>query len=197
MKTARIKLTFLEPVLGSSPNDEDIYTRFIGDKAPDAPSLKEEIESLGEDGADIVAERGTTVFPRDVDGTPIFWSYQIEGFFKGTCGFLRTVPGTLSSKLKAYKKQIDGRIFVEGDISTTNLYQRPLRAQTPQGERVSLACSEKIPEGANCEFNITCLIDDDTKLVEEWLDFGKRNGMGQFRSSGFGRFEWEKVEDWH
>ncbi|MBR3247892.1 MAG: hypothetical protein IKG03_05805, partial [Clostridiales bacterium] len=173
MKTARIKLTFLEPVLGSSPNDEDIYTRFIGDKAPDAPSLKEEIESLGEDGADIVAERGTTVFPRDVDGTPIFWSYQIEGFFKGTCGFLRTVPGTLSSKLKAYKKQIDGRIFVEGDESPTNktgrkvrindafpidLYQRPLRAQTPQGERVSLACSERIPEGANCEFNITCLI---------------------------------------
>jgi len=212
MKTARIKLTFLEPVLGSSPNDEDIYTRYIGDKAPDAPSLKEEIESLGEDGADIVAERGTTVFPRDVDGTPIFWSYQIEGFFKGTCGFLRTVPGTLSSKLKAYKKQIDGRIFVEGDISTTNktgrkvrindafpidLYQRPLRAQTPQGERVSLACSEKIPEGANCEFNITCLIDDDTKLVEEWLDFGKRNGMGQFRNAGNGRFAWEKIEDWH
>ena len=127
MKTAKIKLTFLEPVLGSSPNDEDIYTRFIGDKAPDAMSLKEEIESLGEEGADIVAERGTTVFPRDEDGTPIFWSYQIEGFFKGTCGFLRTVPGTLSSKLKAYKKQIDGRIFVEGDVSPTNKTGRKIR----------------------------------------------------------------------
>lgn len=208
MKTARIKLTFLEPVLGSSPNNEEIYTEFIGSKAEDALSLAEEVAALGDD---VVAEKGTTVFPRDNDGTPIFWSYQIEGFFKGTCGFLRTVPGTLSSKLKAYKKEIDGRIFVAGDESPTNktgrkirinnafpmdLYQRPLRAQTAQGERVSLACSERIPEGANCEFNVTCLIDDDTKMVEEWLDFGRRNGMGQFRNSGAGRFAWEKVTDW-
>lgn len=206
MKQMRVKLTFLEPVLGSSPNDDELYTRFIGDKAPDAPSLKEEIEALGEEGADIVAERGITVFPRDDDGTPIFWNYQIEGFFKGTCGFLRTVPGTLSSKIKAYKKNIDGRIFVEGDKSPTNrtgrkvrikdafpmdLFQRPLRAQTAQGERVSLACSERIPAGASCEFTITCLIDEDLPMVKEWLDFGIRNGLGQFRNAGHGRFEWE------
>ena len=208
MKQMRVKLTFLEPVLGSSPNDEDLYSRFIGDKAPDAMSLKEEIEALGEDGADIVIERGTTVFPRDNDGTPIFWNSQIEGFFKGTCGFLRSVPGTLSSKVKAYKKNIDGRIFVEGDITDTNktgrkirikdafpidTFERPLRAQTAQGERVSLARSERIPEGASCEFTITCLVDDDMDMVKEWLDFGRRNGLGQFRNAGHGRFEWEEV----
>lgn len=206
MKQMRVKLTFLEPVLGSSPNDEDLYSRFIGDKAPDAMSLKEEIEALGEDGADIVIERGTTVFPRDNDGTPIFWNYQIEGFFKGTCGFLRSVPGTLSSKVKAYKKNIDGRIFVEGDITDTNktgrkirikdafpidTFERPLRAQTAQGERVSLARSERIPEGASCEFTITCLVDDDMDMVKEWLDFGRRNGLGQFRNAGYGRYSWE------
>lgn len=205
MKTMRVKLTFLEPVLGSSPNNEEIYTEFIGSKAPDAPSLAEEVEALGDD---VVAEKGTTVFPRDDDGTPIFWSYQIEGFFKGTAGFLRTVPGTLSSKVKAYKKNIDGRIFVAGDISSSNktgrkirinnafpmdLFQRPLRASTPQGERVSLACSERIPDGAWCEFNITCLIDDDMEMVKEWLDFGLMNGLGQFRNSGHGRFVWEEV----
>lgn len=205
MKTMRVKLTFLEPVLGSSPNNEEIYTEFIGSKSPDAMTLKEEVEALGDD---VVAEKGTTVFPRDDDGTPLFWNYQIEGFFKGTAGFLRTVPGTLSSKVKAYKKNIDGRIFVEGDISDTNktgrkirindafpmdLYQRPLRASTPQGERVSLACSERIPEGANCEFNITCLVDDDMEMVKEWLDFGRRNGLGQFRNSGMGRFRWEEI----
>lgn len=205
MKTMRVKLTFLEPVLGSSPNNEEIYTEFIGSKAKDAPSLAEEVEALGDD---VVAEKGTTVFPRDEDGTPIFWNYQIEGFFKGTAGFLRTVPGTRSSKVKAYKKNIDGRIFVEGDISETNktgrkirikdafpmdLFQRPLRASTPQGERVSLACSERIPEGASCEFNITCLVDEDMEMVKEWLDFGKRNGLGQFRNSGHGRFVWEEI----
>lgn len=208
MKTMKVKLTFLEPVLGSSPNDEDIYTRFIGDKSPDAPSLEEEIKALGEEGADIVAERGTTVFPRDDDGTPIFWNYQIEGFFKGTAGFLRTVPGTLSSKVKAYKKNIDGRIFVEGEITESNktgrkirikdafpmdLFQRPLRASTPQGERVSLACSERIPAGASCVFSITCYIDEDMEMVKEWLNFGRRNGLGQFRNSGMGRFEWEEI----
>jgi len=204
MKSMKVKLTFLEPVLGTCPNDEEIYTRFIGDKAPDAPSLAEEVEALGDD---VVAERGTTVFPRDDDGTPIFWNYQIEGFFKGTCGFLRTVPDTLSSKVKAYKKTIDGRIFVEGAEGKSNptgrkirinnafpmgLRQRPLRAQTPQGERISLACSEEIPAGAWCEFEVMCLIDSDMDLVKEWLDFGRYNGIGQWRNSGAGRFSWEE-----
>ena len=89
-----------------------------------------------------------------------------------------------------------GRKIRIKDAFPMDLFQRPLRAQTPQGERVSLACSERIPEGASCEFKITCLIDDDTKLVEEWLDFGKRNGLGQFRNAGNGRFSWEKVTDW-
>lgn len=205
MKTMRVKLTFLESILGTSPNNTEIYTEFIGSKAPDAPSLKEEVEALGDD---VVAEKGTTVFPRDDDGTPIFWAYQIEGFFKGTCGFLRSVPDKKSSKVKAYKKTIDGRIFVFGDKSEDNptgrkirinnafpmgLLQRPLRASTAQGERISLACSEEIPAGAWIEFNILMLNDDDEALVKEWLDFGEYNGIGQWRNAGKGRFKWEEV----
>mgnify|MGYP003296481541 FL=1 len=205
MKEMRVKLTFVENVLGSSPNNEEIYTEFIGSKSPDAMTLKEEVEALGDD---VVAEKGTTVFPRDDDGTPMFWSYQIEGFFKGTCGFLRSIDGTKSSKLKAYKKQIDGRIFVYGDRGEENptgrkirinnafpmgLNQRSLRASTPQGERASLACSEEIPAGAWCEFNIRILNDSDEELVKEWLDFGEWNGIGQWRNAGYGRFVWEEV----
>ena len=200
MKEMRVKLTFVENILGSSPNNEEIYTEFIGSKSPDAMTLKEEVEALGDD---VVAEKGTTVFPRDDDGTPMFWSYQIEGFFKGTCGFLRSIEGTKSSKLKAYKKQIDGRIFVYGNKGEDNptgrkirinnafpmgLNQRSLRASTPQGERTSLACSEEIPE-----FNIRILNDSDEELVKEWLDFGEWNGIGQWRNAGYGRFVWEEV----
>ncbi len=205
MKEMRVKLTFVENILGSSPNNEEIYTEFIGSKSPDAMTLEEEVAALGDD---VVAEKGTTVFPRDDDGTPIFWSYQIEGFFKGTCGFLRTIKDTKSSALKAYKKQIDGRIFVYGDRDESNptgrkirinnafpmgLKQRSLRASTPQGERTSLACSEEIPAGAWCEFNIRILNDSDEELVKEWLDFGSWNGIGQWRNAGYGRFVWEEV----
>lgn len=205
MKSMKVRITFLESVLGTCPNNTEIYTEFVGSKAKDAPTLAEEVEALGDD---VVAEKGTTVFPRDDDGTPIFWNYQIEGFFKGTCGFLRSVEGTESSKVKAYKKTIDGRIFVFGEKTEKNptgrkiriegafpmgLLQRPLRAQTAQGERVSLACSEEIPAGATCEFEVKCLVDNDIKLVKEWLDFGEWNGIGQWRNSGHGRFVWEEV----
>lgn len=205
MKTIKVKLTFVENILGTCPNNTDTYMDFIGGKSPDAMTLKEEVEALG---ADVVAEKGMTVFPRDTDGTPIFWSYQIEGFFKGTCGFLAKVADKKSSKIKAYKKNIDGRIFVSGKIGEGNptgrkirienceyigTLQRPLRAQTAQGERVTLACSEEIPAGAWCEFDVMCLNDSDIELVKEWLDFGRYNGIGQWRNSGMGRFVWEEV----
>lgn len=35
--------------------------------------------------------------------------------------------------------------------------------------------------------------DEDEKLVREWLDFGKFNGIGQWRNAGKGRFKWEEV----
>lgn len=49
--------------------------------------------------------------------------------------------------------------------------QRPLRAQTAQGERVSLANSEEIPAGSSCEFEILCMDDTHEAAVMEWLDY--------------------------
>lgn len=146
-----IRITFIEPILGTSPANEDLYREFIGSKAPDAGSIEDEVAALG---ADAVTEKGMTVFPRLRDGTPFLYDYQIKGFFKDTCGGLRRVDGMVSSKIKAYKKEIDKLIFPEprripisfsGEIGEC---QRPLRAQTVQGERISLAISEEIPEGS-------------------------------------------------
>ena len=69
--------------------------------------------------------------------------------------------------------------------------QRPLRAQTAQGERVSLANSEEIPAGATCEFEVLCMDDTHEKAVYEWLDYGELRGIGQWRNSGKGRFVYE------
>ena len=190
-----IELTFLEEVLGTSPNDKDIYSNFIASKAPDATSVEDEIEAVG---AEAVTEKGSTGFPRNEDGEPIIWDYQLKGFFKDACGALRRVPGTLSSKVKAYKKIIDGVVFIHERQSVfrvpesgeIGICERPLRAETPQGARVALARSETVPAGTKLRFTLILLDKQYWPLVQEWLDYGKLRGIGQWRNSGKGRFEW-------
>ena len=196
MKTLKVRITFIEELLGSSAATPDIHEEFIASKAPDAPSMEEEVAALG---VEEYVEKSMTVFPRNADGQPIIWDYQIRGFFKAACGFLRKVKDSKSSGLKAFKKEIDGLIHVkprsipiifDGEIGTC---QRPLRAETAQGARVALANSESIPAGATAEFEIIMLNDADEKLVREWLDFGQWNGLGQWRNSGKGSFTWEEI----
>lgn len=197
MKDINVKLTFIEPVLGSSPSNEDLYYDYVGSKAPDATTIEDEVESLGVDG---VVEKGMTIFPKNEEGKPFLYDYQVKGFFKDTCGGLRKVPGTESSKIKAFKKEIDKLIFaiprriVFENVTDTTTLQRPLRAQTAQGERISLAISEVIPAGATVTFTIRCLLDGHEKAVREWLDYGKLSGLGQWRNSGMGRFTWEEIK---
>jgi hypothetical protein len=197
MKTIKVRLTFTESILGTSPANENVYRDFIGSKAPDADTVEDEVAMLG---ADAVAAKGMTIFPKLDDGTPFFWDYQIKGFFKDTCGGLRRVKGTKSSGIKAYKQVIDKLIFPEPRTipilfdGEMGVCQRPLRAQTMQGERVSLASSEEIPAGAVIEFDITMLEDSLYDVVVEWLDYGRYSGIGQWRNSGRGRFTWELLE---
>ena len=198
MKTIEAKLTFTEEVLGTSPNDEDIYRNFIGSKAPDAQTVEEEVAAMG---ADAVVEKGMTVFARDEDGKPCLYDYHIKGHFKDACSMLKKATGSLSKDIKAHKKMIDGLIFVNPRLipleipegKTMGVCQRPLRAQTAQGERVALAMSESVPAGTTCTIEITCLTDDDIKYVREWLDYGAWRGIGQWRNSGCGRYTWEEI----
>ena len=196
MKNLKVRLIFSEGLLGTAPSDKEIYEKFIGDKAPDAPTLEQEIASVG---TEEVIEKGMTIFPRNSAGHPFLYDYQIKGFFKDACGMLARVKTSESAKLKAYKKIIDGLVFVSpreiplqtaGDIVTC---QRPLRAQTAQGERVALAISEEAPPGTSVEFIISLLDDAHEKAVREWLDYGTLRGIGQWRNSGKGRFEWEDI----
>lgn len=202
MKTLKVRLTFTEPALGTAPANADIYRDFIGSKAPDASTVEDEVAALG---ADAVIEKAMTVFPKLEDGTPFFYDYQLKGFFKGACKFLWKVPGSESGKVKAYKKAVDGNIFVtprkipvrspDGKPLEIGKCERPLRADTPQGERVALACSEEIPAGAYLEFEILMLDEKaHEKAVREWLNFGRLSGLGQWRNSGKGRVVWEELD---
>lgn len=194
MMDLKIKIMFTEEVLGSANNDQKIHDEFIASKAPDAQSREEEVAAIG---VDAVVEKSKTIFPKE-DGKPFIWDYQIKGFFKEACSVLQRCKGEdiskASCKLKAFKKIIDGCIFpaprkmfihLNGEMGDC---QRPLRAQTAQGERIALANSDTVPAGSTVEFSVTVLSDAYADAVIEWLEYGRFKGLGQWRNSGKGRF---------
>lgn len=200
MEKLNVKLTFQEPLLGTLPGSEDLYMDYIATKVPEdeRTKIEDEVAALG---VDAVAEKKMTVFPKLPDGLPFVYDYQIRGFFKGSCGALRKVSKARSAKLKAYKKEVDQLIFVyprkipiqlSGDM---DVISRPLRAATPQGDRVAIAASESAPAGSSIALQIICFDDNDMKIVREWLEYGMFNGLGQWRNSGMGRFTWEEVPE--
>ena len=203
MKEFKVRITFTDPILGSKPADPELHSRFVASKAPNHKSMREEIESIG---VDAVEERDMTVFSRMDDGTPCLWDYQVRGCIKEGIRALYQVQGSKISKDKSNwfsRKKVDNYIFVEPrqiplwipvelDLSDTDC-QRPLRASTPQGERVALAHSEEAPEGTYIECRIICFNDKDVDYVKEVLDYGRYKGMGQWRTSGKGRFTWEEI----
>lgn len=196
MKKIHVKVTYIEELLGTSPANPEIHAEFVASKAPDAQKFEEEVAAIGVEGA---VEKAMTVFPRMEDGTPFTYDYQWKGFFKDCCSMLRRADGFKSKNLKAFKKEIDGLVFVtpreiplvlpEG--AAIGSCQRPLRASTAQGDRVALANSEAIPAGTTQEFNVTVLRDGLLPLVIEWFQYGALHGNGQWRNSGKGRFVFE------
>jgi len=209
MKEMKVRITFVEPILGSANADPDVHSEFIASKAPDAPTREQEVEALG---TDEVERKETTVFPRDKEtGKPIIWAYQIRGFFKHACGMCKLIDDCkASAKIKAHKKYIDGLVYIyDGKHEFSNKEskkilinteeeitscQRPLRASTAQGDRVALANSESISDKSTAEFTVRVLKDDLIDAVKEWLDYGVYNGLGQWRNSGKGSFTWEEIK---
>lgn len=202
METRRIRITFIADLLGTASGDKELHESYIASKAPDALTRAEEVEALG---VDEVVGKGRTVFPR-VDGVPVFWNYQIKGFFKEAAYAVNNM-GTIT-KLTAYKKKIDKGLFIFPDAKDRAArsieihtdqpigdLQRPLRAQTLQGERVAIADSEMIASGAWAEFDIVTVDPNLDKYIDEWLDYGSLSGMGQWRNAGYGAFVWEKVSE--
>jgi hypothetical protein len=206
MYKIKVKIELTEELLGTASNDPEIHETYIAKNAPDALSRKEEVAALG---ADAVIDKSKTVFPKLDDGTPFIWDYQIKGFFKDACGMLarikpktekgKKVGGSKSSQLTAFKKVIDGLIFPQPRKIPIKLprggkiggCQRPLRAQTAQGERIALADSETVPAGSTLTFDVFLMDEKYEEVLLEWLDYGCFRGIGQWRNSGKGRFSYE------
>lgn len=204
MITYHIDLKFIEPALGTASSDPRIHERFIASKAPDAPSLKEEVEALG---AGAVEQRGTTVFPKTKDGQPFLWNYMLKGFMKDACSSMREADNSVSSGLTMYKSRIDKLIFVQPrnikltmpEGSGIRVLERPLRADTMQGPRVALAASEMVDAGTTCSFDVIMMAKKTKgtkakpgvsleRCLVEWFSYGQLRGLCQWRNAGYGAF---------
>lgn len=194
-----VTLTLREPLLGTVPKDPDVYASYVASKAAlTDDQLAEELATVGK-----VEEKGWTGFHKLPDGMPIIYDYAIKGYFKEACSMLRRNPRSESAKLTAHKKIVDGLVFVtprqipiklNGDLG---VLERPLRAQTAQGERIALSRSDTAPAGSTITF--TLVVYDpkvDRAILTEWLDYGVLHGLGQWRKGGYGSFTYtlNKIE---
>ena len=208
----RVRLTFTDEILGTASAKKDLHETYIASKAPDAKTREQEIAAIGVEEA---IRNAMTIFPRNEKGEPMLWPYQVRGFFKAAQGMMNMCVDKADRKtskayMPSYKSKIDNLVFVKACDAETygdhrgivihvpedkamDTCERPLRAETMQGPRVSLANSESCPAGSYIEFDIMAR----GKLigrVMDWLDFGRYNGLGQWRNSGKGAFEWEVLD---
>ena len=190
----KVTLTLTEEMLGTKAANPDVFADFIASKHPSGTPQRDEL-----DRAEHREEAGTTIFHRDEAGSVGIYDYQLKGFFKDAAGamnrFDKEERGDLE-KLTAYKTKIDGCVFVGPRFipiklpkgKKVGICERPLRADTAQGPRVSVCRSETVPEGSTITFDLSVLSKELKPYVALWLDYGKLRGLGQWRNSGKGRF---------
>lgn len=189
-----IEFEFTEMMLASSPADAEVYARFIASRREKEAGPDDEIESLPTD-----ERAGWSVFHQDETGIFIF-NYKIKGFLKAAA------EAMTGKQITAYKSKIDKWIWVQprklyltnpaGEVlkKPSGVYERPLRAMTMQGPRVSVKRSDYVDAGTRCVADIIVLPlgqrDLKTDVLELWLSYGQFGGIGERRNDGFGNFKW-------
>ena len=193
----------LTPILGSSPASKDIRTKFVISKAPTQEAQTDE-EAIMRD----LDEKGLTIFHTDALDRMCIMDYQVKGFLKQA---MKTAKTQLNVSQPASK--IDRLVFIEPRfiplmrngkpiMEEDDILERPLRAQTMQGERVTLASSEMILDPWEATFEVTLLPNSATKTssaitfdtVETAFQYGMFNGLGQWRNASYGKFRFERIE---
>lgn len=204
----KVEITLTEEMLGTKAANKDVFADFIASKAPDDDRRKQELET-----AEHREEAGTTIFHRIPEtGELMLWDYQVKGFLKEAADIIRQTGDEdeeeegkkrKGKKWGSAKSKFDNFVFVSprmlslGKTEPDGICERPLRCQTMQGPRVSVARSEVISSGTSFVVEIH-LIDGGpiTKdMIRQCLDYGQYKGFGQWRNSGKGRFSYRVIEE--
>lgn len=184
------RLTFTERILGSQPMDKEIYERFIKSKATAiGVNVEDEELLIPED-----FEKKMTGFYRDEDGIYLM-DYQIKGQLKEAGNVLKDSLKITNcrSKVSQYVFVIPRRFRLKDKAD--GILQRPLKAMTMQGPRVSLSASEFVDKGISINIKIRLFPNPDIswEKIEKMLDYGAYHGIGQWANGGFGTYTWEVV----
>lgn len=196
-------------LLGTVPKNKEVYADYIAKKATDKGieiDIPAELETVQE-----LEEKGWTGFHTDNQGIFIY-DYLIKGNIKANMESL-IQSGTIK-KITAYKSHLDKWLFInprkirfyeqapgekDGNLilidKPHDVLERPLRAMTMQGPRVSLTKSDIIKAGSLFTFEISILDNPFFKdeQIRQALDYSQFYGLGQWRGSGgYGRFEIKK-----
>lgn len=182
----QVQIRLLTELLGTVPMDKNIYSTYIESLRPQTTE-DEEVETVEER-----EEKGWTGFHKDEKGFFVY-DYYIKGFFKNAANVLKE-----DLKIKNLKSKVSNLLFIQPRKIYLNcnkadlVVERSLRAQTAQGPRITLARSDALNAGRIIDFEVTLLTGKDelkVDIIEKLLEYGKYQGLGQFRNGGYGRFE--------
>lgn len=186
MEKREFKIELTTRMLGTVTKDPEVYKTYIESKKPEEKNGEDEYLTVEK-----VEEKGWTGFHKDETGLFIY-EYMIKGFLKNAGNVLKD-----AQKVKALKSKIDNFVFISprriglSQDKPDGVVERPLRAMTARGPRVTLARSDYIKAGKVITFEITLLPHRELswKLIESLFEYGELMGLGQFRNGGYGRFK--------
>lgn len=124
----KVKMWFIQPLLGSSPGDPDIYKKFIASKAPDAPTREEELQT---NTVENVAAKGTNVYlRRSVTGSPCVSAHTVKGYFKETVTATKRQKGGID--ITNHKTKITGNTVIEPPFINLNIPEELIKDCTEE-----------------------------------------------------------------
>ncbi len=193
-----VRITLLEPLLGTIPKNPDVYATYIAGKKdskgealiPSDAMAAEEISTVPD-----AEKAGWTGFHTDEQGC-FLYNYALLGFLKEAGNTLKEQLG-----IKALKSKIDQFVFVEPrrirlKPAPDGVLERSLRAMTMQGPRVTLVRSDYIDAGTELVATIRILKNKEVTgdIIHEILEYGRYRGLGQFRNGSYGQFSFDMID---
>src|SRR6266404_3472141 len=209
----KYRITLIEDMLGTIVKDKDVFKEYLAAAALEAGTAQEQVDESVEAVPPPPDRKGSeTGFYTDDEGIFLF-DYQFRGFLREAAN---TLAGPDQLNIKNLRSKFTNFVFVtprkirifgtgveqawNHSIQITkpdDQFTRPVRAMTMQGPRVSLVRSDIVKAGRWFDLDISLLKNKekiDFDVIETVMEYGKLQGLLQFRTGGWGRFSFEKIK---